>query len=193
MGTQTQQTQQNKKQNIMMKLAIISLAVATTSAFAPVATNTANRVGIVRAKLENEDLLPDQDQEIDNTPVVTPINGWVPDDNAPCYGLPGVVAPTGFFDPVGFSREGITLNEVKRYREAEVQHGRVAMLAVLGYFVNESFPGPFGLVGPANDQLQQLPLPVLIVHGLDGLNLISVHGRQRCLRYERTTILVMSD
>jgi hypothetical protein len=150
----------------MMKLAIISIAVATTSAFAPVATNRANGVGIVRAKLENQDLELDQQIEIDNAPVVTPINGWVPDENLPCYGLPGVVAPTGFFDPVGFSRDGITLNEVKRYREAEVQHGRVAMLAVLGYFVGEVFSGPFGLVGPANDQLQQLPLPVLIVFGL---------------------------
>lgn len=148
----------------MMKLAILSIAVATTSAFAPVATNMANGVGAVRSTMENQE--PDQQIEIDNTPVVTPINGWVPDENLPCYGLPGVVAPTGFFDPIGFSRDGITLNEIKRNREAEVMHGRVAMLAVVGYFVGETFGGPFGLVGPANDQLQQLPVPALVLLGL---------------------------
>lgn len=31
------------------------------------------------------------------------------------------------------------------------------MLATVGYLVGESFPGPFGLTGPANDQLAQLP------------------------------------
>lgn len=44
-------------------------------------------------------------------------------------------------------------------------HGRVAMLAVVGYLVGESFGGPFGLSGPANDQLAQLPLPVLLLFG----------------------------
>lgn len=28
-------------------------------------------------------------------------NGWVPDSKKPCFGLPGVVAPTGYFDPIG--------------------------------------------------------------------------------------------
>lgn len=93
------------------------------------------------------------------------INGWIPDSSKPCFGLPGVVAPTGYFDPLGFSQDGITLNEVKRYREAEIMHGRVAMLAFLGYFVGESFPGPFGLSGPANDQLSQLPVPILLLFG----------------------------
>jgi len=89
------------------------------------------------------------------------INGWVPDESKPCFGLPGAVAPTGFFDPLGFCQVGIPINDVKRYREAEVQHGRVAMLAAVGYLVGENFGGPFGLQGPANDQLAQLPGPAL--------------------------------
>lgn len=92
-----------------------------------------------------------------------PINGWVPDENRPCYGLPGSLPPTGFFDPIGFSRYGISLNDVKRYREAEVQHGRVAMLAVVGYFAGEAVSGPFSITGPANDQLQQVPLPAFLL------------------------------
>ena len=91
------------------------------------------------------------------TPVL--INGWAPDASKPCYGLPGAIAPTGFFDPLGFSRTGITLTDVKRYREAEVQHGRVAMLATVGYLAGEVVSGPFQIVGPANDQLAQMPAP----------------------------------
>ena len=32
---------------------------------------------------------------------VTAANGWIPDEAKPCYGLPGVVSPTGYFDPIG--------------------------------------------------------------------------------------------
>merc|ERR1712179_857857 len=66
---------------------------------------------------------------------------------------------TGYFDPLGFSRAGISLNEVKRNREAEIMHGRVAMIAAVGYLAGEGLPSPFGITGPANDQLQQVPLP----------------------------------
>ena len=58
-------------------------------------------------------------------PVVAPINGWVPDATKPCYGLPGASAPLGFFDPLGFSKDK-ELVGVKRLREAEIMHGRVA-------------------------------------------------------------------
>eukprot|EP00563_Minutocellus_polymorphus_P020915 CAMPEP_0197729082 /NCGR_PEP_ID=MMETSP1434-20131217/29408_1 /TAXON_ID=265543 /ORGANISM="Minutocellus polymorphus, Strain CCMP3303" /LENGTH=296 /DNA_ID=CAMNT_0043315663 /DNA_START=117 /DNA_END=1007 /DNA_ORIENTATION=+ len=91
------------------------------------------------------------------------INGWVADEGLPCYGLPGVLPPTGFFDPLGFAQRGISLNEVKRNREAEVMHGRVAMIACVGYFAGEQLPSPFGINGPANDQLQQVPLPAFIL------------------------------
>merc|ERR1739842_253054 len=33
------------------------------------------------------------------------------------------------------------------------------MVATVGYLAGESTNGPFGIVGPANDQLQQMPLP----------------------------------
>lgn len=35
-------------------------------------------------------------------------------------------------------------------------HGRVGMMAVVGYLVGESTPTPFGITGIANDQLQQV-------------------------------------
>merc|ERR1719174_3585100 len=51
------------------------------------------------------------------------INGWTPDESQFCAGLPGALAPVGEFDPLGLS-EGLSINELKRYREAEVTHGR---------------------------------------------------------------------
>merc|ERR1719359_27030 len=55
----------------------------------------------------------------------------------------GVTAPLGFFDPVGFSTftpEGRMLF----FREAELKHGRVCMLAFLGIVVGENFHPLFG-------------------------------------------------
>ena len=37
------------------------------------------------------------------------------------------------------------------------------MVAVVGYLAGETFPSPLGITGPANDQMQQVPLPVMIV------------------------------
>merc|ERR1712085_150962 len=58
----------------------------------------------------------------------TDSNGWVPDENAFAFGLPGSLAPVGDFD----------LGTMKRYREAETTHGRVAMLSIIGFLVQES-------------------------------------------------------
>ena len=49
--------------------------------------------------------------------------------------LPGDVG----FDPLGFSE----VFDVKILREAELKHGRIAMLAVLGYLTQEVFVFPF--------------------------------------------------
>jgi hypothetical protein len=51
--------------------------------------------------------------------------------------LPGISAPLGFFDPVKFTDSPtFTVSEAKRYREAELTHGRVAMLAAVGWVRN---------------------------------------------------------
>merc|ERR1711935_236876 len=54
--------------------------------------------------------------------------------------------------------DGLPVQEIKRFREAEVTHGRVAMLAVVGYLVAEPFHPFFnGMVsGPANTHLTQV-------------------------------------
>ena len=43
--------------------------------------------------------------------------------------IPGALPPVGLFDPLGFAAKADEPT-LKRYREAELTHGRVAMLAV---------------------------------------------------------------
>ncbi len=147
----------------MMKLALLSVTVATTAAFAPSSRHLSTKSQLYSTPTEEaaapaEEAVADIPADIPQpAPAVKPINGWVLNESLACYGLPGAIAPTGFFDPLGFAQSGITLNEIKRNREAEVMHGRVAMIACLGYIAGEQLPSPFGITGPANDQLQQMP------------------------------------
>lgn len=85
------------------------------------------------------------------------INGWTADPDKFCAGLPGALAPVGEFDPLNFL-EDLPVQEIKRYREAEVTHGRVSMLATLGYLVAEKFHPFFNgaVTGPANTHLGQV-------------------------------------
>lgn len=85
------------------------------------------------------------------------VNGWTANENAFCAGLPGALAPMGDFDPLGFT-EDLPVQEIKRFREAEVTHGRVSMLAVIGYLVAEKFHPLFdgAISGPANTHLAQV-------------------------------------
>jgi len=55
----------------------------------------------------------------------------------------GVQAPVGFWDPAGFTKDG-NAAAFKRRRETEIKHGRVSMLATMGYITPElvgKFPG----------------------------------------------------
>jgi len=55
----------------------------------------------------------------------------------------GVQAPVGFWDPLGFSADG-DVAAYKRRRSVELKHGRICMLATMGYITPElvgKFPG----------------------------------------------------
>jgi hypothetical protein len=74
-----------------------------------------------------------------------------------CYGLPGAIAPAGEFDPANLL-EGTSKDEVMRWREAELTHGRVGMLASAGFLVQEYFHPLFTADnGPAIEQIPKLP------------------------------------
>ncbi len=93
-----------------MKAVILSLALATASAFvAPKAASAPKTV------------------------VQSDFSGEV-----------GVIKPTGFFDPLKLSAD-ISEETFAQYRAAELKHGRVAQLAVLGYVVPEVYRFPFDI------------------------------------------------
>merc|ERR1719476_7652 len=55
----------------------------------------------------------------------------------------GVQAPVGFWDPAGLSKDGDAA-AFKRRRHTEIKHGRISMLATMGYITPEitgKFPG----------------------------------------------------
>merc|ERR1719333_502385 len=78
----------------------------------------------------------------------------------------GVQPPLGFFDPLGFTRDG-DLENFKRRRETEIKHGRVCMLATIGYIVPEWYTWN-GFISPsANLKFQDIP------NGLQALGRVS--------------------
>lgn len=81
-----------------------------------------------------------------------------------CAGLPGNTAPMGDFDPLNFC-QGKSDNEITRYREAELAHGRVSMVASVGFIVAENFNPLFdgSIKGPAIGHFQQLPATFWLV------------------------------
>eukprot|EP00537_Pseudo-nitzschia_pungens_P002051 CAMPEP_0172359388 /NCGR_PEP_ID=MMETSP1060-20121228/3599_1 /TAXON_ID=37318 /ORGANISM="Pseudo-nitzschia pungens, Strain cf. cingulata" /LENGTH=213 /DNA_ID=CAMNT_0013081021 /DNA_START=68 /DNA_END=709 /DNA_ORIENTATION=+ len=75
--------------------------------------------------------------------------------------LVGALEPVGFWDPLGFAAKADD-NTLRRYREAELTHGRVAMLAAVGFLVGEAVEGSSFLFdaqvsGPAITHLSQVP------------------------------------
>jgi len=66
----------------------------------------------------------------------------------------GALPPTGFWDPLGLSKDKDAAT-MASYREAELKHGRVAMLAVTGYLFQDSFrlPGAIDLDGTTFDSI----------------------------------------
>jgi len=73
--------------------------------------------------------------------------------------LAGITAPLGFFDPSGFTTDA-TEGKIRFYREVELKHGRVGMLAAFGFLLAEQFHPLFGgdIDVPSYLAFQQTPL-----------------------------------
>ena len=81
--------------------------------------------------------------------------------------IPGALPPVGLFDPLGLGAKADEAT-LKRYREAELTHGRVAMLASVGFLVGEYVEGSSFLFdaqisGPAITHLAQVPVPFWVL------------------------------
>merc|ERR1712224_415972 len=84
--------------------------------------------------------------------------------------LPGIRDNAEFWDPMRYcSQRGITEGKIKFYREVELKHGRLGMLAALGIVVGENYHPLFGgdIDAPAYLAFQQTPLqtfwPVVVL------------------------------
>merc|ERR1719188_1473617 len=81
----------------------------------------------------------------------------------------GVQEPVGFWDPLGLAADG-DADTFKRRRTAEIKHGRVCMIACIGYIVPEYFKWP-GYVSPAlGIQFADVP------NGLGALSKVPAEG-----------------
>ena len=81
----------------------------------------------------------------------------------------GITGPFGFFDPLSLAA-GKSEQRLKYFREAELKHARVAMLAAAGFVVAEGFHPLFGgnIDVPSYVAYQQTPLqtfwPVVLLY-----------------------------
>jgi len=74
-------------------------------------------------------------------------------------GLDGTLAGDAGFDPAGFSNNPRPIKGIpalKWYREAEITHGRVAMLATVGFFFPAIWHFPGGALGVSGDAYANL-------------------------------------
>jgi len=96
----------------------------------------------------------------------------LPEFEKPSTGFQGLLGdqpPLGFWDPVGFSKDG-DLEKFKRRREVEIKHGRVCMLATIGYMVPEYVKLP-GYLSPSMEvKFEDVP------NGLGALSKVPVAG-----------------
>lgn len=83
-------------------------------------------------------------------PASTQLNAWIDDT------VVGVLPPAGFFDPLGLSKgkDDVTM---QYYREAELKHGRVAMAATLGWYLDAA-----GVHPAFNSELSNDPLKAMV-------------------------------
>jgi len=125
----------------------LSLAVSTTGFTAPTVAFPSVRANVVKMQEVAEEV----EAPFDPTAFVKT--------------LPGITDPLGYFDPLGFiavdgaGNEKMSKGKVLFYREVEIKHGRVAMLAALGYPLAEQFHPLFATDdAPSFSAFQQTPL-----------------------------------
>mmetsp|Transcript_3055 Transcript_3055/g.3477 ORF Transcript_3055/g.3477 Transcript_3055/m.3477 type:complete len:260 (+) Transcript_3055:307-1086(+) len=121
-----------------MKLSIIALTAILGSASAFVGPNKLRTSPVVRMSetaeiLDVADVAPVETVEV--TPTLPEMSQSMPFMNRPSA-LTGALAGDVGFDPLGFPK---TEADLMNYREAEVKHARLAMLAAAGWPISEVF------------------------------------------------------
>merc|ERR1719410_1135907 len=89
----------------------------------------------------------------------------------------GVQAPVGFFDPLNLSADG-NLEEFRRRREVEIKHGRISMLATMGYITPEITGKIPGYLDPTHGlTFDEIP------NGLKAIGVVPLGGWLQIIAY----------
>lgn len=121
-----------------MKLSLLTLATVatTTSAFvAPSARTTQSTTTMKMSEMEITEETEIAAPVEDSTPTLPEMSMSLPFMKRPSA-LTGALAGDVGFDPIGFAK---TEGDLMNYREAEVKHARLAMLAAAGWPMSEVF------------------------------------------------------
>lgn len=87
--------------------------------------------------------------------------------------MPHCVAPLGFYDPIGLLEQA-DVARFERLRYVEIKHGRIAMLAVVGYLVTAAgirLPGDIDLAG---DKFADIPAGFAALSAIPGQGLAQI-------------------
>merc|ERR1712087_79242 len=132
------------------------MGVSTSTAFTAPSVVFAPARSFASVKMQAADAVPAENEAAIPPPF---------DPTAFAKTLPGITDPLGFFDPAGFcssdgaSNDKVTWGKVRFYREVELKHARVAMLAALGFPLAEQFHPLFATDdAPSFSAFQQTPL-----------------------------------
>lgn len=92
----------------------------------------------------------------------------------------GALPPTGFWDPAGLS-DGISQEKFDEYRLAELKHGRVAMMAVLGYIAPETYRFGYNLTPDGSVNTNDLPNGIAAINALPFLGWVQILAFVGCV------------
>jgi Chlorophyll A-B binding protein len=129
-----------------MKTAIIASLIATAAAFAPAkqaSFGTALNAKAAPKAAPKAKVVPKAKAAPKAKAVAAPSKGSIFEAEL------GAQPPLGFFDPLGITAKG-DVNDFERLRYVEIKHGRICMLAVVGYLVTYAgirLPGDLTLDG----------------------------------------------
>jgi hypothetical protein len=87
----------------------------------------------------------------------------------------GAQAPLGFFDPLGLVADGNESN-FDRLRFVEIKHGRIAMLAVVGYLLTEGGGRLPGIISYDGTTFADIPSGFSAIGAVPGAGLVQLFG-----------------
>ena len=137
-----------------LSIALILSTITGASAFAPISNNARTTATAVRM---SDEAAPIEDMPVEPAVIELPaMSTSLPFLTRPAA-LTGEIAGDVGFDPLGFSK---TQADLINYREAEVKHARLAMLAAAGWPISEVFDKKIALalhMSPLLDAADRAP------------------------------------